>query len=238
MAEDLAEYYREVGVRCRYMHSEIETLERIKILRGLRLGDFDVLVGINLLREGLDLPEVSTGSHPGCRQGKASCDPAILSFKPSGEPPGTVNGLALLYADRVTESMRQALDETNRRREKQLRYNRKHGITPESILKPVNTGLIAMVEADYLDLAPEQEEIEVTSPDEIEAQILKLQEKMREAARNFEFEAAAPSARPDQGLEGEGDEPALRGRRGNRGRLWSGRTGWSGRPQCPDLASL
>ena len=190
MAEDLAEYYREVGVRCRYMHSEIETLERIKILRGLRLGDFDVLVGINLLREGLDLPEVSlVAILDADKEGfLRSRDSLIQTI---GRAARHVNGLALLYADRVTKSMRQALDETNRRREKQLRYNRKHGITPESILKPVNTGLIAMVEADYLDLAPEQEEIEVTSPDEIEAHILKLQEKMRAAARNFEFEAAA-----------------------------------------------
>ncbi len=190
MAEDLAEYYREVGVRCRYMHSEIETLERIKILRGLRLGDFDVLVGINLLREGLDLPEVSlVAILDADKEGfLRSRDSLIQTI---GRAARHVNGLALLYADRVTKSMRQALDETNRRREKQLRYNRKHGITPESISKPINTGLIAMVEADYLDLAPEQEEIEVSSPDEIEAHILKLQAKMREAARNFEFEAAA-----------------------------------------------
>ena len=190
MAEDLAEYYREVGVRCRYMHSEIETLERIKILRGLRLGDFDVLVGINLLREGLDLPEVSlVAILDADKEGfLRSRDSLIQTI---GRAARHVNGLAILYADRVTKSMRQALDETNRRREKQLRYNRKHGITPESIMKPVNTGLIAMVEADYLDLAPEQEEIEVTSPGEIEAHILKLQAKMREAARNFEFEAAA-----------------------------------------------
>ena len=190
MAEDLAEYYREVGVRCRYMHSEIETLERIKILRGLRLGDFDVLVGINLLREGLDLPEVSlVAILDADKEGfLRSRDSLIQTI---GRAARHVNGLALLYADRVTKSMSQALDETNRRREKQLRYNRKHGITPESIMKPVDTSLIAMVEADYLDLAPEQEEIEVTSPDEIEAHILKLQEKMRAAARNFEFEAAA-----------------------------------------------
>ena len=190
MAEDLAEYYREVGVRCRYMHSEIETLERIKILRGLRLGDFDVLVGINLLREGLDLPEVSlVAILDADKEGfLRSRDSLIQTI---GRAARHLSGMAILYADRVTESMRQALDETNRRREKQLRYNRKHGITPESIMKPVDTGLIAMVEADYLDLAPEQEEFEVTSPDEIEAHILKLQEKMREAARNFEFEAAA-----------------------------------------------
>ncbi len=190
MAEDLAEYYREVGVRCRYMHSEIDTLERIKILRGLRLGDFDVLVGINLLREGLDLPEVSlVAILDADKEGfLRSRDSLIQTI---GRAARHLSGRAILYADRMTESMRQALDETNRRREKQLGYNRKHGITPESIMKPVDMHLIAMVEADYLDLAPEQEVVEVTSPDEIEAQILKLQARMKEAARNFEFEAAA-----------------------------------------------
>jgi excinuclease ABC subunit B len=190
MAEDLAEYYREVGVRCRYMHSEIDTLERIKILRGLRLGEFDVLVGINLLREGLDLPEVSlVAILDADKEGfLRSRDSLIQTI---GRAARHLRGQAILYADQMTESMRQALDETNRRREKQLRYNRKHGITPESILKPVDMSLIAMVEADYVDLAPEQEAVEVTSPDEIEARILKLQAKMKEAARNFEFEAAA-----------------------------------------------
>ena len=190
MAEDLAEYYREVGVRCRYMHSEIDTLERIKILRGLRLGDFDVLVGINLLREGLDLPEVSlVAILDADKEGfLRSRDSLIQTI---GRAARHLSGRAILYADRMTESMRQALDETNRRREKQLGYNRKHGITPESIMKPVDMHLIAMVEADYVDLAPEQEVVEVTSPDEIEAQILKLQARMKEAARNFEFETAA-----------------------------------------------
>ena len=190
MAEDLAEYYREVGVRCRYMHSEIDTLERIKILRGLRLGEFDVLVGINLLREGLDLPEVSlVAILDADKEGfLRSRDSLIQTI---GRAARHLRGQAILYADRMTDSMIQALDETNRRREKQLGYNREHDITPESILKPVDMSLIAMVEADYLDLAPEQEADEVTSPDEIEARILKLQAKMKEAARNFEFEAAA-----------------------------------------------
>ncbi len=190
MAEDLAEYYREVGVRCRYMHSEIDTLERIKILRGLRLGEFDVLVGINLLREGLDLPEVSlVAILDADKEGfLRSRDSLIQTI---GRAARHLRGQAILYADQMTESMKQALDETNRRREKQLRYNRNHGITPESILKPVDMSLIAMVEADYVDLAPEPEAVEVTSPDEIEARILKLQAKMREAARDFEFEAAA-----------------------------------------------
>ena len=190
MAEDLAEYYREVGVRCRYMHSEIDTLERIKILRGLRLGEFDVLVGINLLREGLDLPEVSlVAILDADKEGFLRSRDSLIQTV--GRAARHLRGQAILYADRMTESMRQALDETNRRRDKQLRYNREHGITPQSILKPVDMSLVAMAEADYVDLAPEQEAVEAASPDEIEARILELQAKMREAARNFEFEAAA-----------------------------------------------
>lgn len=190
MAEDLSEYYREVGVRCRYMHSEIETLERIKILRSLRLGEFDVLVGINLLREGLDLPEVSLvaildADKEGFLRSRGSLIQTI------GRAARHLRGRAILYADKITESMKQALNETNRRREKQLRYNEDHGITPESILKPVDMSLIAMVEADYLELASGEKELELTSPDQIEAHILKLQLKMREAARTFEFETAA-----------------------------------------------
>ena len=190
MAEDLAEYYREVGVRCRYMHSEIDTLERIKILRGLRLGEFDVLVGINLLREGLDLPEVSlVAILDADKEGFLRSRDSLIQTV--GRAARHLRGQAILYADRMTESMRQALDETNRRRDKQLRYNREHGITPQSILKPVDMSLVAMAEADYVDLAPEQEAVEAASPDEIEARVLELQAKMREAARNFEFEAAA-----------------------------------------------
>ena len=190
MAEDLSEYYREVGVRCRYMHSEIDTLERIKILRSLRLGEFDVLVGINLLREGLDLPEVSLvaildADKEGFLRSRGSLIQTI------GRAARHLRGRAILYADKITESMKQALDETNRRREKQLRYNEEHGITPKSILKPVDMSLITMVEADYLDLASGEKELELTSPDQIEAHIVKLQLKMREAARSFEFETAA-----------------------------------------------
>lgn len=190
MAEDLSEYYREVGVRCRYLHSEIDTLERIKILRSLRLGEFDVLVGINLLREGLDLPEVSLvaildADKEGFLRSRGSLIQTI------GRAARHLRGRAILYADKITESMKQALDETNRRREKQLRYNEEHGITPESIIKPVDMSLIPMVEADYLDRASGEEELELTSPDQIEAHIVELQVQMREAARSFEFEAAA-----------------------------------------------
>src|SRR5512142_1734888 len=154
MAEDLAEYYSEVGVRCRYMHSEIETLERVKILRDLRKGEFDVLIGINLLREGLDLPEVSLvavldADKEGFLRSAGSLIQTI------GRCARNLNGRALLYADRVTDSMKTAMDETNRRRAIQQAYNEANGITPESIVRPLTMSLASIVEADYADLTSE-----------------------------------------------------------------------------------
>src|SRR6185369_9777431 len=151
MAEDLAEYYSEVGVRCRYMHSEIETLERIKIIRDLRKGEFDVLIGINLLREGLDLPEVSLvavldADKEGFLRSQGSLIQTI------GRCARHVEGRAILYADRMTDSMKKALDETDRRRAIQRAYNLEHGITPESIVRPVDMSLAAIIEADYVDI--------------------------------------------------------------------------------------
>src|SRR5258708_1537512 len=137
MAEDLAEYYGEVGVKCRYLHSEIETLERVKILRDLRKGEFDVLIGINLLREGLDLPEVSLvaildADKEGFLRSAGSLIQTI------GRCARNLNGRAILYADRMTDSMKKALDETNRRRAIQQAYNEENGITPESIIRPLD----------------------------------------------------------------------------------------------------
>ncbi|MFZ0914983.1 MAG: excinuclease ABC subunit UvrB, partial [Candidatus Korobacteraceae bacterium] len=156
MAEDLAEYYSEVGVRCRYMHSEIETLERIKILRDLRKGEFDVLIGINLLREGLDLPEVSLvaildADKEGFLRSAGSLIQTI------GRCARHLSGRAILYADRMTDSMQKALDETNRRRAIQHAYNEEHGITPESIVRPLDMTLVAVANADYVDLTNEAE---------------------------------------------------------------------------------
>ena len=191
MAEDLAEYYTEVGVRCRYLHSEVETLERIKILRGLRRGDFDVLIGINLLREGLDLPEVSlVAILDADKEGFLRSGDSLIQTM--GRAARHINGRALLYADTMTDSMKRAIDETNRRREIQSRYNVENNITPESIIKPVDMTLVAISEADYVKLPEEEtEELLTEDPAKIAAIIAKLETEMREAAKKFEFERAA-----------------------------------------------
>jgi excinuclease ABC subunit B len=191
MAEDLAEYYAEVGVKCRYMHSEIETLERVKILRDLRKGEFDVLIGINLLREGLDLPEVSLvaildADKEGFLRSAGSLIQTI------GRCARNLNGRAILYADRRTDSMQKAMGETDRRRAIQEAYNQANGITPESIVRPLEMSLAGMVAADYADLTGEAEGIpEFKSQEELDAYVVKLESDMREAAKRFEFEKAA-----------------------------------------------
>jgi excinuclease ABC subunit B len=191
MSEDLAEYYTEVGVRCRYLHSEIDTLERIKILRGLRRGEFDVLIGINLLREGLDLPEVSlVAILDADKEGfLRSADSLIQTI---GRAARNVNGRAILYADVKTDSMKRAIDETNRRREIQARYNVENNITPESIVKPLDMTLVAISEADYVSLPePEVEESVPDDPEKVAELIARLETDMRAAAKRFEFERAA-----------------------------------------------
>jgi len=192
MAEDLAEYYAEVGVKCRYMHSEIETLERVKILRDLRKGEFDVLIGINLLREGLDLPEVSLvaildADKEGFLRSWGSLIQTI------GRCARHLRGRAILYADRMTDSMKRAIDETLRRREIQTVYNTENGITPESIVRPLDMTLAGIVAADYTDLTGSEAEgmPEFKSQEELDGYIVKLESDMREAAKRFEFEKAA-----------------------------------------------
>ncbi len=191
MAEDLAEYYSEVGVRCRYMHSEIETLERIKILRDLRKGEFDVLIGINLLREGLDLPEVSlVAILDADKEGFLRSSGSLIQTM--GRCARNLNGRSILYADKVTESMQRAMDETMRRRAIQQAYNEENGITPQSIVRPVEMSLAQIVEADYVDVTEAAEGIpEFKSQEELDAYIAKLENEMREAAKRFEFEKAA-----------------------------------------------
>src|SRR5271169_3614780 len=191
MAEDLAEYYSEVGVRCRYMHSEIETLERIKILRDLRKGEFDVLIGINLLREGLDLPEVSlVAVLDADKEGFLRSSGSLIQTV--GRCARNLSGRAILYADTVTDSMRRAMDETDRRRAIQRAYNQENGITPESIVRPLDMSLVAVAAADYVDLTSEAEGLpEFRSQAELDAFIAKVENDMREAAKRFEFEKAA-----------------------------------------------
>jgi excinuclease ABC subunit B len=192
MSEDLAEYYGEVGVKCRYMHSEIETLERVKILRDLRKGEFDVLIGINLLREGLDLPEVSlVAILDADKEGFLRSSGSLIQT--IGRCARNLNGRAILYADRMTDSMKKALDETDRRRAIQQAYNDANGITPESIIRPLDMTLAAIVGADYTDLtSPEADGIpDFKSQEDLDAYIAKLESDMREAAKRFEFEKAA-----------------------------------------------
>jgi len=191
MAEDLAEYYSEVGVRCRYMHSEIETLERIKILRDLRKGEFDVLIGINLLREGLDLPEVSlVAILDADKEGFLRSAGSLIQTM--GRCARNLNGRSILYADNMTDSMKKAIDETTRRRAIQQAYNQEHGITPESIVRPLDMSLAAIVEADYVDMTVVADGLpEFKSQEEVDAYIAKLESDMREAAKKFEFEKAA-----------------------------------------------
>ncbi|HEX5875089.1 MAG TPA: excinuclease ABC subunit UvrB [Pyrinomonadaceae bacterium] len=190
MAEDLTEYFTEVGVRVRYLHSDIETLERIKILRDLRRGEFDVLVGINLLREGLDLPEVSlVAILDADKEGFLRSEQSLIQT--IGRAARNSRGKAILYADRVTDSMKRAIDETQRRRAIQEIYNRENGITPQTIVKPIEATLITASEADYFKVTTEVEEIEDYSPANIEATIARLEVEMRGAAKRFEFERAA-----------------------------------------------
>jgi excinuclease ABC subunit B len=191
MAEDLSGYYSEVGVRCRYMHSEIETLERVRLLRDLRKGEYDVLIGINLLREGLDLPEVSLvaildADKEGFLRSAGSLIQTI------GRAARHVNGRAILYADRITDSMKQAMGETSRRREVQRAYNEENGITPTSIIRATDMSLAKILKADYADLTDEAESMpDFQTQQELDGYIANLESDMREAAKKFEFEKAA-----------------------------------------------
>ncbi len=191
MAEDLAGYYSEVGVRCRYMHSEIETLERVKLLRDLRKGEYDVLIGINLLREGLDLPEVSlVAILDADKEGFLRSAGSLIQTM--GRAARHVQGRAILYADKMTDSMRQAMGETDRRRAVQRAYNQEHGIVPQSIVSRSDMSLAKILQAEYADLSEEAETMpEFASQEDLDAYIAKLESDMREAAKKFEFEKAA-----------------------------------------------
>ena len=195
MAEDLSEYFAEIGVRSRYLHAEVETLDRIRILRDLRRGEFDVLIGINLLREGLDLPEVSlVAILDADKEGYLRSATSLIQT--IGRCARHIEGRAILYADRRTGSMEQAISETNRRREKQVAYNKENNITPMSIIKSVDMDLARIVEADYVtipldDVVLDAATANIKTGDQLAEMLKQLEVQMREAAKKFEFEKAA-----------------------------------------------
>jgi excinuclease ABC subunit B len=190
MAEDLTQYYQELGVRVRYLHSDIETLERVEILRDLRRGEFDVLVGINLLREGLDLPEVSlVAVLDADKEGFLRSAGSLIQT--SGRAARNVNGRVIMYADTVTDSMRGAIAETERRRLLQQAYNQEHGITPQSIVKRIDDVMASVYERDYTTPASANPGERFRTQAELDAHVARLQEAMKAAAANLDFEKAA-----------------------------------------------
>jgi excinuclease ABC subunit B len=191
MAEDLTEYFADLGVRVKYLHSDIDTLDRVEIIRELRLGKFDVLIGINLLREGLDLPEVSlVAILDADKEGFLRSEKSLIQT--FGRAARNVNGQVILYADKMTQSMDQAILETDRRRKIQEAYNQEHGITPQSVKKAVRNIMASIYEADYLTIPAVSDVEEVYVPiKEIPAMIQKLKKEMKEAATHLEFERAA-----------------------------------------------
>jgi excinuclease ABC subunit B len=190
MAEDLTEYYQDLGLKVRYLHSDITTLERMEILRDLRLGVFDILVGINLLREGLDLPEVSlVAILDADKEGFLRSGRSLIQT--CGRAARNVRGEVLFYADKVTPSMAAALEETNRRRAVQAAYNQEHGITPETIQSRIKDVLASVYEADYVTVPLAAEEQAPYRIEDVPAQIRRLKKEMQAAARKLDFERAA-----------------------------------------------
>src|SRR5207237_777348 len=192
MAEELTDYLAEHGVKVRYLHSEVETVERVEIIRDLRLGEFDVLVGINLLREGLDLPEVSlVAILDADKEGFLRSERSLVQT--IGRAARHINGQVLMYADIMTKSLRRAIDETNRRREIQQQFNTAHGITPTGIVKGIDASLVAIYEADYLTvpIAAEASVEYGVSDADVPRLIAKLRKEMKVAADRYDFERAA-----------------------------------------------
>ncbi len=192
MAEELTGYFEENGIRVRYLHSDIDALERVKILRDLRMGDFDCLVGINLLREGLDLPEVTlVAILDADKEGFLRSDRSLIQTM--GRAARNVEGRVILYADKKTDSMKRALAETDRRRVKQLAYNKEHGITPQSIKSSIKDVLKSVYEADYftIDVPTAGESGDLIDPESIPKLIVRVEKEMGEAAGALDFERAA-----------------------------------------------
>jgi excinuclease ABC subunit B len=192
MAEDLTRYLMELGIKVNYLHSDVETMERIAILRDFRLGVYDVLIGINLLREGLDIPECSCvaildADKEGFLRSKTSLVQTI------GRAARHLNGVAVLYADKITDSLRFAIDETTRRREIQQKYNEEHGIEPATIIKSVDSDLVKMANLDYLDvpLPGQKSKLDIAGGEDIDKAISRLSKEMKDAAKNLDFERAA-----------------------------------------------
>jgi len=201
MAEDLTDYLQDLGVKVRYIHSDIDTIERTEIIRDLRRGVFDVLVGINLLREGLDLPEVSlVGILDADKEGYLRSERSLIQT--TGRAARNAQGRVLMYADRITDSMRKAIDETERRRAVQKAYNLEHGITPQTIRKAIGDALVVACEADYVDLEAAVP-VDGTRLDAVAltARVRALREEMRAAAKGLEFERAAALRDEIRGLE-------------------------------------
>ena len=191
MAEDLSEHYTETGVKCAYLHSEVSTLDRVKILRDLRRGVYDVLIGVNLLREGLDLPEVSlVAVLDADKEGFLRSAGSLIQTM--GRAARNLNGRVILYADVMTDSMRRAIAETERRRALQRAYNEANHVIPQSIRKPIDSNLIAVAEADYVTISLEDPLADqAVPPEQLESYLAELEQKMREAARHFDFKQAA-----------------------------------------------
>ncbi|MDZ4343187.1 MAG: excinuclease ABC subunit UvrB [Candidatus Binatia bacterium] len=200
MAEDLTDYYQDLNVKVRYLHSDIETLERVEIIRQLRLGQFDVLVGINLLREGLDLPEVSlVAILDADKEGFLRSERSLVQT--IGRAARNVNGTVILYADSTTDSMKRALDETGRRRRLQEKFNQEHGITPQTVVKSLGSPLVKIYEADYLELPLAAESPAKYGAAELSRMIRQLKKEMKQAAQELEFEKAAELRDRIRGLE-------------------------------------
>jgi excinuclease ABC subunit B len=194
MAEDLTDYLAEHGVKVRYLHSDIDTVERVEIIRDLRLGTFDVLVGINLLREGLDIPEVSlVAILDADKEGFLRSERSLIQT--IGRAARNLNGTAILYGDRVTDSMRRAIDETNRRRAKQIGHNTEHGIVPRGVVKQVRELIDGVYDPQQakqsLQAARDQARVELMSEKSAAREIKRLEKQMHDFARNLEFEKAA-----------------------------------------------